>query len=115
MCSFLEHDDEVIMFEPAFEFYFRQAEIFEGRVKFIPLTPPGSKDDEWGYDFDKIEKTITKKTRILMLNTPHNPTGKVLTEKEVDNFVQIAKKWPNLIIVSDEVPLKVLYFELIGL
>ena len=105
MCSFLEDGQEVIMFEPAFEFYFRQAEIFDGKVKFLPLVPPGPKNDEWTYDFEGIEKTITDKTKILMLNTPHNPTGKVLTPQEAERFAAIAKKWPNLIIVSDEVKL----------
>ena len=98
--------DEVIMFEPVFEYYYRQAQIFGGRCKFLEMTPPPSGSNNWSYDFDKIERSINENTKLLMINTPHNPTGKVLTDYEIQRFVDIAKKWPKLIIVSDEVILK---------
>jgi aspartate/methionine/tyrosine aminotransferase len=103
MCSLLENDDEIIVFEPVFEFYYKQAQIFGANVKFLEMTPPKRGSTNWTYDFEKIENSITDKTRILLLNTPHNPTGKVLTEEEIQNFISIVKKWPNLIVVSDEV------------
>src|SRR5687767_9916386 len=103
MCSFLNDDEEVIMFEPVFEFYFRQADIFEGRTKFLSLQPPKKGSNDWTYDFDLIEKSITPKTKLIVINTPQNPTGKVLTQEEIKNFAQITEKWPQLIVVSDEV------------
>lgn len=103
MCAFVEDDEEVLMFEPAFEFYFKQAMIFEGHCKFLPLSPPSKEVPRWSYDFDLIEKSITNKTKIILLNSPHNPTGMMITEEDIKNFEKIAKKFPNLIFVSDEV------------
>lgn len=103
MCSLMDEKDEIIVFEPVFEFYYKQAQIFGANVKFLEMNPPKLGSTNWTYDFDKIEKAINENTRIILLNTPHNPTGKVLTEEEIQKFIRIFKKWPNLIVVSDEV------------
>jgi kynurenine aminotransferase len=103
MAGLLNEGEEVLMFEPFFEYYLRDAQIFDGKTKTLSMIPPGKDSDEWTFDFGLIEKTITKNTKILMLNTPQNPTGKVITDEEIKKFCEIVKKWPNLIVVSDEV------------
>jgi len=102
-CSLLNEGEEMISFEPGFEFYFSQTELYGGRIRYLPMIPPTGDSHAWKYDFDLLERTITDKTRVLLLNTPHNPTGKMLTEEEIKSFIQIIKKHPNLIVFSDEV------------
>ena len=101
--AFLEEGDEVITFEPSFESYFVQPMIFGGKLRTFSLDQPKEGSDRWTVDFDEFEKIFNDKTRFLILNTPHNPTGKVFTKKEMEQFASIAKNWPRLIIITDEV------------
>ena len=50
-----------------------------------------------------MERSITEKTKILILNTPHNPTGKVFTLKELSAIAEIVKMFPKIIVLADEV------------
>ena len=50
-----------------------------------------------------IYRAITPKTKVLLLNSPHNPTGKVFTKKELEDIAEIVRENPNLTVVSDEV------------
>jgi len=59
--------------------------------------------DEWKIDFDLLKQKINSKTKLLILNTPNNPTGKILSYEELDEIVKIVKDFPNLYILSDEV------------
>lgn len=59
--------------------------------------------DTWDVDFDLLEKTINNNTKILLINTPHNPTGKVFTLQELERIHEIVKKYPNCIVVEDGV------------
>lgn len=61
-----------------------------------------SKDGYYTYDFDVLEQTITKETRFLLLDNPHNPVGRVYTKEELETLAEIAMRH-NLIIVSDEI------------
>jgi len=101
--AFLDEGDEVIIFEPSFESYFVQPKIFGGVVKTFSLEEPKGDSQQWTINFEEFEKLFNEKTRFLILNTPHNPTGKVFTRYEMEKFVAIAQKWPRLIIVTEEV------------
>uniref|UniRef100_A0A914QPW2 kynurenine--oxoglutarate transaminase n=1 Tax=Panagrolaimus davidi TaxID=227884 RepID=A0A914QPW2_9BILA len=57
---------------------------------------------DYKLDLNKIESKITKKTKMLVLNNPHNPTGKLFTRKELEGLAEIAKKH-DLIVIADEV------------
>jgi len=59
--------------------------------------------DDWKIDFDLLRQKINHKTKLLILNTPNNPTGKILSEAELDEIAKIVKDFPNLYILSDEV------------
>ena len=54
-------------------------------------------------DWDALEATVNSKTRVLVLNSPHNPTGKIFSRTELDRLAGIVSKYPNLIVFSDEV------------
>lgn len=58
---------------------------------------------EWFVDFEELEAAVKPETRLLLLNTPHNPTGKVFTEAELRAIGDILMKHPRLILVCDEV------------
>jgi len=103
MSAFLEEGDEVIVFEPVFEFYFSQAEIAGARVRYFSLDEPRVGSDEWSIDFEKLESYFNEKTRIILLNTPHNPTGKVMKKEDIEKISKILDKFPRVIVLADEV------------
>ncbi|ODV58893.1 kynurenine--oxoglutarate transaminase [Ascoidea rubescens DSM 1968] len=106
--GFLNPGDEVIVFEPFFDQYISNIEMPGGKVVYVPLHPPESFKDktidgsDWKIDYDQLEKAITKKTKMIVVNTPQNPVGKVFTEEELTKIGNLAVKY-NIIILSDEV------------
>eukprot|EP01016_Furgasonia_blochmanni_P036021 TRINITY_DN4054_c0_g3_i7.p2 TRINITY_DN4054_c0_g3~~TRINITY_DN4054_c0_g3_i7.p2 ORF type:complete len:415 (+),score=127.01 TRINITY_DN4054_c0_g3_i7:67-1311(+) len=103
MCAFLEPGDEVIVIEPFFEFYVVEAKIFGGNLRYFTMDPPAEGSDAWTINFEKLEALFNEKTRIIIVNTPHNPTGKVVTLEEYQKLQAIMNKFPRVILLSDEV------------
>jgi len=106
MQGLLNPGDEVVLFEPAFDIYAAQVKIAGGVPKFSPLrTIPNKKNanDAFALDFDDLESKISEKTKALILNTPHNPTGKMFSLSEMEKIRDIVLKYPNLTVVTDEV------------
>jgi len=99
ICSVVKEDDEVIVFEPAFEFYVPAITLVGGRPKFMSLKLP-----DFHIDWEELRKIITSKTRMIIINSPHNPTGAVLSEEDIVQLQKITNG-TNIIILSDE------YFE----
>jgi methionine aminotransferase len=97
LTSVLQPGDEVIVFEPAYDSYIPNIEINGAVPVLIDLKFP-----EYKIDWQEVKKKITPKTRMIMLNTPHNPTGAVLGEEDMKELSSIAKD-SNIIILSDEV------------
>lgn len=64
---------------------------------------------KWELDFSQLEKAITPKTKILLINTPHNPTGKVFTTEELYQIADILQRHPHVIAVTDEVYEKLVF------
>ncbi|CAO3659176.1 unnamed protein product [Rhizopus stolonifer] len=108
MAGFLDKGDEVVLMEPFFDQYVANVTMNGGVPVYVPLRPPTDADQrvvsshEWRLDIQELESKITDKTKIILLNTPHNPVGKVFSEDELNAIGQIAEKY-NLLIVSDEV------------
>lgn len=106
--AFLDDGDEVILFEPFFDQYISNIKLPGGVIKCVPMHPP--KDDharictasEWTIDFRELEAAITPRTKMIVLNTPHNPVGKILSEAELAQIGALAVKH-NIVILSDEV------------
>ena len=89
--------DEVIMFDPAYDSY-EPAVLLAGAVPVhIPLEPPA-----YRIDWDRVAKVITPRTRLIMINSPHNPTGTVITAEDLDVLAALAEKH-DLLVCSDEV------------
>lgn len=93
----LQPGDEVIIFEPAYDSYIPNVEINGAVPVLINLQFP-----DYKIDWNEVKRKITSRTRVIMLNTPHNPTGSVLSEDDIIQLRSIVKD-TNIIIVSDEV------------
>jgi aspartate/methionine/tyrosine aminotransferase len=89
--------DEVVAFEPAYDSYGPAVVMAGGTPRFVPLRAPA-----WDFDPAELAAAITPRTRLLVLNTPHNPTGKVFTRAELEQIAQLAQAH-DLIVVTDEV------------
>jgi kynurenine--oxoglutarate transaminase/cysteine-S-conjugate beta-lyase/glutamine--phenylpyruvate transaminase len=74
----LRPDDEIILFEPFFDLYYKQIKLTGAKPVYVPLGGASSTvEDPWALDIEALERAINHKTKVLVLNTPHNPTGKV--------------------------------------
>ncbi|KAK2606984.1 hypothetical protein N8I77_005698 [Diaporthe amygdali] len=106
--AFIEPGDEVIIFEPFFDQYISNIEMPGGKIVYVPMHPPKegamktSSAAEWTIDFDELERAVTPRTKMMVINTPHNPVGKVFSKAELQRIADICLK-NNIIILSDEV------------
>ncbi|MHB1921068.1 MAG: methionine aminotransferase [Chitinophagaceae bacterium] len=89
--------DEVIVFEPAYDSYIPNIEINGGIAVTIPLTFP-----DYRIDWALVRSKITSRTRMILINSPHNPTGTVLQESDLVELSNIVEG-TSILLVSDEV------------
>jgi len=89
--------EEVIIIEPAFDSYAPAVALNQGRPVYIPMTFPG-----YGIDWDRVVDALTPRTRLIILNSPHNPTGTTLDAKDIA-ALQSVVEGHDLYILSDEV------------
>ncbi|MHB1249703.1 MAG: methionine aminotransferase, partial [Polaromonas sp.] len=89
--------DEVIVLEPCYDSYVPNIELAGGTAVRVPLTPGTFRPD-----FDKIAKAITPKTRAIIINSPHNPSGTVWTEADMLKLQDILAP-TEVLLISDEV------------
>lgn len=108
LMGILNPGDEVIVFEPFFDQYIPNIELLGGKVVYVPINPPKDMDQrvvkgtEWTVDYEQFANAITDKTKAVIINTPHNPIGKVFTREELTRIGEICVK-KNVVIISDEV------------
>ncbi|ANZ76976.1 BA75_03362T0 [Komagataella pastoris] len=106
--AFLTPGDEVVVFEPFFDQYISNIEIPGGKVVYVPLHPPQCFDkqtvnsSDWRINFTELENSINERTKMIVLNTPHNPVGKVFSRDELQRIGDICVQ-NNIIILADEV------------
>lgn len=101
--AFISPGDEVILFDPAYDSYDPAIRLNGGVPVQINLTYPG-----FSIDWDQVRKKINARTRMIMINTPHNPTGSILKKSDLEELEKIALKH-NLIVLSDEVYERLVY------
>lgn len=97
LTTVLQPGDEVIVFEPGYDSYIPSIEINGAVPVLIDLKFP-----DYKIDWEEVKKKISSKTRVIMLNSPHNPTGAVLSKEDLIQLRDIVKD-TNIFIVSDEV------------
>jgi aspartate aminotransferase len=98
MISTLTIGDEIIIFEPAWPAYRDCANFIGVKVKVVKTTV----EQKWDLDLKELERMITSNTKMIVLNSPNNPTGKIIQQKQIEAVLKIASK-NNITILSDEV------------
>ena len=89
--------DEVLIFTPAYDCYAPTVELFGGICKFVKLQHP-----TYSINWEDVDTQLSKKTKLIILNTPHNPTGSVLQENDMLELAKRVEKH-NCFVISDEV------------
>lgn len=92
-----QQGDEVVIFEPYYDSYAATIELAGARRRVVPLRPP-----RWSFDPEELERAITPATRLILLNTPHNPSGRVLGLPELETVARLCIE-NDLVAVADEV------------
>jgi N-succinyldiaminopimelate aminotransferase len=95
--ALLEEGDEVILFEPFYDSYPVAARLAGAKVKVVTLKGPDFKWDE-----NELRKAFSPKTKLVYLNNPHNPTGRVFTKEELEGLAKLIKEF-DAYVLSDEV------------
>ena len=95
--AIIRESDEVLIFEPAYDCYVPAIELAGGVPVYISLNSP-----DYRPDWEEVKKSVTRKTKMIMLNTPHNPTGTAWTENDMKELEKIVAG-TDILIISDEV------------
>ena len=106
MTAMLDPGDEVLVPNPSWLHYFYCAELCGAVAVSYPLL----EENEFNVQIEEIEKLITPKTKMIIVNSPNNPTGSVLTRESLEKIAKIAEEH-DLIVLSDEIYEKLLYDE----
>ncbi|PHT80522.1 hypothetical protein T459_18574, partial [Capsicum annuum] len=97
MFAVINQGDEVILFDPSYETYETCIRLAGGVPVYVALDPP-----HWSLDPKKLAKSFTGRTKAIVLNSPHNPTGKVFTRDELEIIAETCCTW-DILAVTDEV------------
>ena len=95
--AFIRQDDEVIVFKPAYDCYEPAIELYGGKPILVEMKAPTYK-----IDWQEVSAKITSKTKMIVINTPHNPSGTVLEKEDLLQLQQLVEN-TNILILSDEV------------
>ncbi len=95
--AIIRNDDEVIIFTPAYDCYEPAIDLNGGKTIAIQLNAPTYK-----IDWEKVKESVTDKTKMIIVNTPHNPSGTIMEKEDMLTLQEIVKD-TNIIVISDEV------------
>jgi aminotransferase len=95
--ALLNPGDEVILFEPFYAYHVQAILAVEAVPRYVSMHAP-----EWSVDMEDLERAITPKTKVLVVNSPGNPSGKVFTRKELEQIAEIACHH-DLMVITDEI------------
>jgi methionine aminotransferase len=93
----VHRDDEVIMFDPAYDSYEPAVQMAGGKSVRIPLSLP-----DYGIDWQRLQESINDRTRLIIINSPHNPCGAILTREDLDQLAALITD-REIVVLSDEV------------
>lgn len=95
--ALVKTDDEVIILDPSYDSYEAPVLLCNAKPVQVDL------NDDYTPNWEQIEKAFSPKTKMIIINNPHNPTGKILTESDLEALEKILEKYPKVILLSDEV------------
>lgn len=104
MLGLLDIGDEIILFTPCYLAY-REEALFAGAV---PVEVPATLGEYYGIDFERLKAAVTDKTRMILINTPNNPSGCVVSREDMDKLVEFVKG-KNIWLVADECYSEIIY------
>jgi methionine aminotransferase len=97
IATIIKDNDEVIVFEPAYDAYVPLIKLHGGIVRYVELKFP-----DYHIDWEEVKKLISSRTRMIIINSPHNPTGSILKEEDLKELEKVTEN-SEIIILSDEV------------
>ena len=103
--ALVEEGDEVLMPNPAFPIYESMVNFVGGRPVFVPLR----QENEFRFDLDEFRAGLSERTRMVILNSPANPTGGVLTAEDIASLAEILRERPDVYVLADEIYSRLLY------
>ncbi len=103
MLALLNEGDEVIVFEPFYENYWPDSQLSGTTIRYVSLRPP-----DWTFDPDELRAAFSPRTRAIILNTPNNPTGRVLTLAELQQIAELCQEF-DAIAITDEIYEHIVY------
>ena len=106
LTTILQPGDEVIVFEPAYDSYIPAIELNGAKAITVELIFPG-----YSIDWHEVKNKISNHTRAIIINSPHNPTGAVLSKNDIKELIALTQN-TNIIIISDEVYEHIIFDEL---
>lgn len=95
--ALIRPDDEVIVFDPCYDSYEPAVELAGGRCVHVPLALPG-----FGIDWQRLQDALSSRTRLIILNSPHNPSGALISQAALDQLAALIRG-RNIYLISDEV------------
>jgi aspartate/methionine/tyrosine aminotransferase len=104
--AIVDPGDEVIIFEPFHESYLPAASFAGATPRFVALDPPN-----YHLDLDRLRASFTSRTRAILVNTPHNPTGRVLTRSELLGIARLCQEF-DCVAITDEIYEHITYIDL---
>jgi aspartate/methionine/tyrosine aminotransferase len=103
MLATIDSGDEVIVFEPYYENYGPDAILAGAIPRYVSLRPP-----DWTFDEQELRQAFSDRTKAIIINTPHNPTGKVFSVEELSLIAQLCQQW-DVLAFTDEIYEHILY------
>lgn len=95
--ALVENEDEVIILDPSYDCYEAPVLLCNAMPVRVPL------NDDYTPNWETIEAACSEKTKMIIINNPHNPTGKILNETDFEALEKLLEKFPKIILLSDEV------------
>jgi aspartate aminotransferase len=103
--ALVESGDEVLLPNPAFPIYESMVNFAGGQPVFVPLR----QEHDFRFDLDEFRANLSEKTKLVILNSPANPTGGVLTPEDIAGLADILRERPDVHVLSDEIYSRLLY------
>ena len=97
LTAFVRPGDEVVVFQPAYDSYLPAIQLSGGIPRLVTLRAP-----DYRIDWDEVRRVVSAKTRVILLNTPHNPTGTILRADDIRELASVLQQ-TDAVVVSDEV------------
>ncbi|MEX2535655.1 MAG: aminotransferase class I/II-fold pyridoxal phosphate-dependent enzyme [Trueperaceae bacterium] len=98
MQAFIDPGDEVVLIEPFYDAYPADVTMAGGVPRFVPLEP--QEDGSWLLDQQRLAAAFNERTRMIVVNSPHNPSGKVFSAQELDFIIELAQRHDTLILAD---------------